>query len=264
LSGSGRKAVPELPGDECHVWWAALTNCASWHTRLLDATESGRYRSYRRAADRDRFTVGVTLTRLVLGAHLGIPPDSVPLDRTCASCGGQHGRPRLATGAPVDFSVSHSADMIGLAIARSLDGAGATRQVGLDVELIDSATADEAPLDLVLSPAERRSYHQLDPTARARAFFRYWVRKEALLKATGDGLRVPMTQLTMSAPDQPPRLADWEGRPGYPALVSMRDLIARPSYMAALAIVGRDAAVICHDAADLMSSDDFLRLRPSE
>ena len=253
-----------MRSDECHVWWAALTQGADWHTRLLDATESARRGSYVRAADRDRFTVGVTLTRLVLGAHLGVRPDRVPLDRTCPHCARPHGRPRLAADSSLDFSVSHSGDVVGLAIATSVAAGGATRRVGLDVELIDGATADDAPADLVLSASERLSYDHLDAAARPTAFFRYWVRKEALLKATGDGLRVPMTQLTMSAPGQPPRLAEWRGRPGYPALVSMHDLVATPGYLAALALFGGDASVICHDATDLMRSDDFLRLHPSE
>jgi 4'-phosphopantetheinyl transferase len=250
--------MPELRDDECHVWWADLTHCAAWHTRLLDATESARHRSYRRPADRDRFTVGVALTRLVLGAHLGVPPDGVPIDRTCARCGAAHGRPRLATGAAVDFSVSHSGDVIALAITATLAGGGAGRRVGLDVELMDATTASEAPVDVVLSAAEHRSYGTLDAGARPAAFFRYWVRKEAVLKATGDGLAVPMTHLTMSAPDQPPRLAGWQGRPDFPALVSMHDLAARPGYLAALALVGSDAAVICHDAADLLNDQGSL------
>jgi 4'-phosphopantetheinyl transferase len=250
--------MSELRSDECHVWWAALIHCAGWHSRLLDATESVRHRSYRTAADRDRFTVGVALTRLVLGRYLGVPPDAVPIDRTCARCGGPHGRPRLATGAAIDFSVSHSGDVIGLAITRSLAGGGASRLVGLDVELISAATAKEAPVDVVLSAAEHLCYRKLDVAARSTAFFRYWVRKEALLKATGDGLAVPMTHLTMSAPDQPAQLAEWQGRPGYPALVSMHDLAARPGYVAALALVGRDAAVICHDAAELLHDQGML------
>jgi 4'-phosphopantetheinyl transferase len=258
VSGPKVEDVPELRDDECHVWWAGRTQCAGWHTRLLDATEAERRGGYRRAADRDRFTVGVALTRLVLGAQLGIPPASVPLDRTCAHCGGPHGRPRLATGEAVDFSVSHSGDVIGLAIARSQDGGGATRLVGLDVELMDPATAKEAPVDVVLSAPEHLSYRKLDAAARPAAFFRYWVRKEAVLKATGEGLRVPMTHLTMSAPDQPPWLAEWQGRPGYPAQVSMHDLRARPGYAAALALVGLDAIVIYRDAAGLMSDPGML------
>ena len=249
--------MPELHDDECHVWWATLTHCAAWHTRLLNPTETARLRSYRRPADRDRFTVGVALTRLVLGAQLGVAPEAVPIDRTCARCGAAHGRPHLATSAAIDFSVSHSGDVIALAITASEAG-GAGKRVGLDVELMDATTASEAPVDVVLSAAEHLSYRALDAAARPAAFYRYWVRKEAVLKATGDGLAVPMTHLTMSAPDQPPRLTAWQGRPDFPALVSMHDLAARPGYLAALALVGSDAAVICHDAADLLNDQGSL------
>jgi 4'-phosphopantetheinyl transferase len=253
------EASPVRPASECHVWWAALAQCSRWHARLLDPVETARRRGYLHAADRGRFTVGVALTRLVLGAQLGISPKSVPIDRTCARCGGPHGRPRLAADAGIDFSLSHSGDVIALAVASSADSDSSSgsdsfrRRVGLDVELVDGAARGDAPVDVALSAAEQLAYRTLDAAEQPTAFFRYWVRKEALLKATGDGLAVPMTQLTMSAPDQPPRLVSWQGRPGFPALVAMHDLRARPGYLAALAIIGRDATVIGHDAADLIA-----------
>jgi 4'-phosphopantetheinyl transferase len=254
-----------LAADECHVWWAAPTQCSRWHSELLDPIETARQRSYQHAADRDRFTVGVALTRLVLGPQLGVGPQSVPIDRTCARCGGPHGRPRLATGASIDFSLSHSGDVIALAVASSVDSDGSRdgdsnlgshrirRRVGIDVEQLDGPAGREAPADVALSATELLAYRTLDAAAQPAAFFRYWVRKEALLKATGDGLTVPMTRLTMTAPDQPPRLVSWRGRPGFAALVAMHDLRARPGYLAALAIIGRDVCVIGHDAAGLIA-----------
>jgi 4'-phosphopantetheinyl transferase len=242
--------VPELRTDECQVWWTSLAHCADWHTELLDQTERQRRRQYLRAADRDRFTMGAVLTRLVLAAQLGIHPASVPLDRTCARCGAPHGRPCLPAGAALDFSISHSGDLIALAVTRN--EAGARRAVGVDVEQISAAIAGEAPVDIALSPAEVVEFGQLSITARPMAFFRYWVRKEAVLKATGDGLRVPMTQLTLSGPDQPPRLIAWQGRPGFSGSVTIHDLEVKPGYAAALAIIGRDAVVSCHDAAVLV------------
>ena len=50
---------------------------------------------------------------------------------------------------------------------------------------------------------------RLTQEQRAARFFRYWVAKEAVLKATGDGLRTPMTALSMSPADEPPVLVDW-------------------------------------------------------
>jgi 4'-phosphopantetheinyl transferase len=245
-------AVPHLPrlrGDQCQVWWASIGSCADWHAGLLDQAERERRGQYVRAADRDRFTVGVALTRLVLAGQLGLEPAGIFLDRACARCGKPHGRPRLSMDAPLDFSVSHSGDLIALAITRHR--AGADRAVGVDVEAISAPIASEIPAD-VLSPAELLTFSRLGGPTRVRAFFRYWVRKEAVLKATGDGLRVPMAHLTLSGPDRPPRLAEWRGRPGFAAHVAIHDLNVRPGYASALAIVGPDAAVTCHDSAALL------------
>jgi len=250
LTGFRVQDVPELRKGECQVWWASLAHRADWHTELLDQTERQRRRQYLRAADRDIFTMGVALNRLVLAEQLGIHPASVPLDRTCARCGKPHGRPHLGTGAALDFSISHSGDLIALAVTRN--EAGARRAVGLDVEQISAAIAGQAPVDIALSPAELIEFRQLSITAQPMAFFRYWVRKEAVLKATGDGLRVPMTHLTLSGPDQPPRLTEWQGRPAFPDSVAIHDLKVKPGYAAALAIIGRDAVVACHDSAVLV------------
>lgn len=252
MSGLIAGNVPRLHDDECQVWWAALADRAHWQLGLFDQAERGRLRRYLRPADRDRFTVGVALTRLVLGAQLGIPPDRVPIDRRCARCGGAHGRPRLAQAPELDFSLSHSGAVIALAIARSRAGDRGPRAVGIDVELVAQAVAAEAPVDIVLSQAERIAFRRLDASVKPVAFFRYWVRKEAVLKATGDGLAVPMTRLTVSGPDQPPRLAAWEGRPSFPAAVALHDLHAGSGYAAALAIVGQDCAVSSHDASGLV------------
>jgi 4'-phosphopantetheinyl transferase len=244
--------MPGLGTDDCQVWWASLADCADWHAKLLDQAERRRRERYLRAADRDRFTVGVALTRLILAGLLGIAAADVPVDRTCARCGEPHGRPRLAIGAALDFSVSHSGDLIALAVTRDKAGDGMRRAVGVDVEQI-AHVPDGPPADAVLSPRERIAFDRLEAGTRTTAFFRYWVRKEALLKATGDGLAVAMTRLTVSAPDQPPRLVHWQGRPDLPAGASLHDLQARPGYAAALALVGHDAVVVCRDATELMT-----------
>jgi 4'-phosphopantetheinyl transferase len=245
-----------LGPDACQLWWASPAHRAEWHDGLLDQAEARRRDLYLSAADRDRFTVGAALTRLVLAGLLGVDPAGVPVRRTCAQCGDAHGRPRLATEA-IDFSISHSGDLIVLAVTRSQAADGASRTVGVDVERI-APGPDEELADVVLSAAERITFDRLEGSARTGAFFRYWVRKEALLKATGDGLAVPMKHLTMSGPDQPPRLAHWLRRPDLAAGVSTHDLHAGPGYVAALAFVGRDATVTCHDAGHLLGQPSSL------
>jgi 4'-phosphopantetheinyl transferase len=244
-------AVPELGPDSCQVWSARLADYADWHRRLLSDAERERGDRYLRDSDRHRFTLGAAVTRLVIAAHMSVAPADVRLDRSCPRCGEQHGRPRPADGADLDVSVSHSAELVAVAVTRVSAGGLARRSVGVDVEREVPLAGQELD-DIVLSPAERLAFDALDGQARQQAFFRYWVRKEAVLKATGDGLAVSPAELTVSAPDQPPRLCDWRARPGLVGRVWMHDLDAPPGYAASLALVGRDAVVLECDAAALM------------
>jgi len=213
--------------------------------RLLDPVERERRAAYRERADRDRFTIGVAVSRVVLGAHLGVAPERVSIDRTCPQCGRPDGRPRLADEAGVRFSVSHSGDLVVVAFA--VDGA-----VGVDVERWDPLRGPEvAPV--ILSPAERADFDALPTADQSRAFFRYWVRKEAVLKATGDGLGVQLRDLTLSASDQPPRLVDWAGRPELPARVYLVDLPRDPGYAASLAFVDGSPEVHEFDADGVLN-----------
>jgi hypothetical protein len=98
------------------------------------------------------------------------------VDRSCPSCGRHHGRPRLPGTGP-DVSISHS----GATVAVAVSTAGA---VGVDVQQVaDDSVHDLSPL--VLAESEARH------VVVARDFFIYWTRKEALVKATGDGVAVP-------------------------------------------------------------------------
>jgi 4'-phosphopantetheinyl transferase len=238
--------VPPLGPAGCQVWWARLTDCRPAHQRLLDHVETDRRAAYRLPADQDRFTLGVVLIRTVLAAQLGMAPKRLQLDRFCPDCGRPHGRPRLDSGEAqqISFSISHSGDLVGAAFA----GAPA---VGLDVEQVIAPRA-EGLAEVVLSPAEREAYDRTAPARRGSDFFRYWVRKEAVLKATGDGLRVPLRDLTVSPADQAPRLVEWVGRPDVPARLTLYDLDGDPDHTASLAVIGGHPAVREYDAGTLI------------
>jgi uncharacterized glyoxalase superfamily protein PhnB len=88
---------------------------------------------------------------------------------------------------------------------------------------------------------------------RAAAFVRYWVRKEAVLKATGHGLSVPPRRLTVSPPDAPAALLSWTGRPTPHLPVHLVDLPAPEGYAAGLASLGRPVRATRHDADALLA-----------
>jgi 4'-phosphopantetheinyl transferase len=226
----------------CDVWWATLSDVRPGHVALLDDVEHARRERYLRTEDRDRFTLGVAVSRLVLGPILGLPPERVPLNRDCPDCGKPHGRPVVAGGP--QLSVSHSGDRVAVAFA-------AAGPVGVDVEAI--RPLDEGIERHVLAPTE--SAAEASGGFDVGKLLSYWTRKEAIVKATGDGLRAPMRDITVSAPAEPPRLVAWPNRAEVADRITLHTLDPGPGYFACLALIDQpDAAVREHPAGDLLSA----------
>jgi 4'-phosphopantetheinyl transferase len=220
----------------CDVWWATLSDVRPEHASLLNSVERQRRERYLRAEDRDRFTLGVAMTRLALGPLLGVPPAKVPLTRACRDCGEPHGPPVVAGGP--HLSVSHSGDRVALAMS-------AGGPVGIDVEEC-SRQLDSSIERHVLAPEESTGPDAPDGMG---GIFMYWTRKEALVKATGDGLRAPMNEITVSPPSEPPRLLAWSGRADLVGRFSMYALDPGPGYAACLALIDQPGARIGERAA---------------
>lgn len=199
------------------------------HLALLSTAERTRYAAYRREEDRLRFLTGRVLAKTLIADRLGTTPADIEFDATCPDCGRQHGRPHLP-GTALTFSISHSGQRIGVA----LTSGGA---VGLDVEET-SRNPQESLISYVLNDTELAALRDLSPTARSEAFLTYWTRKEAVMKATGLGLRLPLRDLVLSGPDQHPQLLVSEHDALSPETTSMADLGPGPGYRAAVAILG--------------------------
>jgi 4'-phosphopantetheinyl transferase len=223
---------------QCLVLWGVLGDVRPGLERLLNEVEVGRRERYVREADRDRFTLGVALTRLAVGRWLGVAPEKVPVSRACDGCGEPHGRPVIEGGPRV--SVSHSGDRVALALSE-FGG------VGVDVEARQRVIKDEVA-EILLGAAEAAELGRYGGD-RQDALFGYWTRKEAVLKATGDGLRVPLRSLRLSGPEEPPRLVAWEGRPEMPGRITMRTVDPGPGYAAALALIDQPEVTVREEPA---------------
>ena len=215
--------------SRCTVWWAAplAPEAAPALVGLLDDHERERLVRFRRPDDRARYLAAHALARLVLGPLVGSAAERLAFDRTCR-CGAPHGKPVLPGGP--GFSLTHAGDLVGVAVRR--DG-----PVGLDVEQA-RAVADLAALaGHVRSPVES-ARGGVDP----EAFFRTWTRKEALVKATGEGLSAPMTAITLA--EDRPEVQRWTG-PGAPdGPMWLRDLTPAADHPAAVAGPGEHAPQI--------------------
>jgi 4'-phosphopantetheinyl transferase len=214
-----------LDGGECHIWWADPRLAGEHDLEVLDAGERIRYAGYRDAADRRRFLAGRALLRRVAAGYLGVLPQRVPLTAHCPDCCRPHGRPALP-GSGIEVSIAHSGDRVAVAATRA-------GPVGIDVEFIDPLMGVNDLIPRVLAPEERQ-FPSLGTPAR---FYRMWTRKEAVLKATGDGLRVPLSHVAVSAPDASPRLIRLPGVRARAEDFVLTDLEVPTGYVAAAAVI---------------------------
>jgi 4'-phosphopantetheinyl transferase len=218
----------------CVVWWAPLDLYRDHHADLLSVDERARAARLRRPDDARRLILAAAVLRSAVGAITGTPPDAVTIDRTCTRCGQPHGRPTLP-GTGLHASVSHSGDRVAVALTTA-------GPVGVDVERI---------VDIDTEGMSRAVLHPGESAPTPDDFYVYWTRKEAVVKATGDGIGIGLAKVHVSAPDQPPALHAYPGRTGLAA--HLRDLSPGPGYKAALAVlVDRPVPADERSAAELL------------
>jgi 4'-phosphopantetheinyl transferase len=227
-----------LPEGEVHVWRASLPACASALPALrylLSAAERARADRFHFEVDRTRHTIGRALTRLLLGRCLGVAARSLTFEYSRLD------KPMLPGSSPLRFNVSHSGDIVLVALARG-------RELGVDVERIrpDFATMEVA--DRYFSVGECRELASLAGEGRSNAFFACWSRKEAYIKARGDGLTLPLDQFDVAfLPGATPRLIATRHDPPDVARWSLRDLDVGPGYRGALVAEGSDLRLALWD-----------------
>jgi 4'-phosphopantetheinyl transferase len=231
---------------EVCVAWAAPT-ASPRLVRLLDEVERWRLERFRSVGDRERFVAAHALLRIVLARQLGCSPGQVALDLTCAGCGGPHGAPRPADPSlarALHLSLTHAGRRVAVAVST-------TGPVGVDVD-VESAAAFPGFDDVALDQAERSAIARLAPADRPRARVTAWVRKEAVLKATGHGLTVPPDEVVVSMLGDPARLIAWRGGPQEP--VHLQDVdVAAPDHRACVAVVAARSPEV-----DVRQGDDLL------
>jgi len=184
---------PAIPRDAILCVGLQLDADAAWMPAVLPfvvAEERRRAQRFARTIDAIRHLVGRALVRRVLQLSRG---GALPGDFAVAP----QGKPAVP-GEDVDFSISHSGDMVWAAFCR-----GAA--VGIDVEETRDIP-DVADLACQFHPDEAAAIRAHPDAARTAAFYRCWTRKEAFLKATGEGLNRPLDSFRV---DVGPNVGGW-------------------------------------------------------
>jgi 4'-phosphopantetheinyl transferase len=161
----------------------------------LSPAEHVRRERFGTAALRERYVAGRGTLRALLATALRTEPAAVAIVR------GERGRPHLdGPAANLDFNVSHTR---GIALIGILRQRHPRARIGVDIEHDDRAVAADRLAARYLTPGERDRLAGLDSDQRRRRFIRLWTAKEAMSKATGDGLRAPMGKLDVAFEPEP-------------------------------------------------------------
>ena len=222
-----------LPDGEVHVWRATLARSPVELARLsalLDDEERSRAGRFRFPVHRDRFVAGRGVQREILARYLGADPAALRWRQAA------HGKPELdgpAAAGGLRFNVSNAEDGLLVAVARG-------RELGVDLEPLRPMPDGAEIARRFFSAPEIEVFDAIPTEGRDLAFFTCWTRKEAFIKAVGEGLSMPLDRFDVTlAPGEPARLLRTRG--GDPAEVerwTLRELDAGPEWVAALAVEG--------------------------
>ncbi len=226
-----------LEKEEVHLWRAGLRRdnetISEWKN-LLCQEELARAARFRVEDARRRFIAGRAILRLLLGRYLRRDPAEILLRYQ------PHGKPYLAGGAggfDLRFNLSHSNELALYAFARE-------REIGVDLEQIRTDRDHDLLAARFFSPEENAALATLPPEGRRDAFFRCWTRKEAYLKARGEGLSIPLAGFSVSA-GQTAALLNVDFAPEETGRWSLISIDSIPGYAAALAVEGRPPGLRC-------------------
>jgi 4'-phosphopantetheinyl transferase len=169
--------LPPLEADEVHLWRIDLADAAGLagrYTSLLSVSEQADANRRRVGQVRDHFILGRACSRVLIGSALGMSSSKINIVKG------------------ISFNLAHSKDTLLIAFRRQ-------GSVGVDVEYFDRSIDI---MEVALANFTENESNSLaaiaDPQARLTAFYSYWTRKEAVGKADGRGLLVPLASFDVS------------------------------------------------------------------
>lgn len=218
-------ADPIMDREGLDLWRIAIdfspTNRLDSLLALLSAEERARAGRFTAADARTRFITVRAALRDILSRYLASDRLDVPFSS------GPHGKPALA-GSDLAFNLAHSGGMALVGVARGTE-------IGVDIEKIREGRDLENIAARFFSLAEESALARLSEEEYLPAFYRCWSRKEAVIKALGEGLACPLHSFDVSIGDHDPRLIEFR-RPGIDAgRWTMLQVDLHPGYAAAAA-----------------------------
>jgi 4'-phosphopantetheinyl transferase len=216
----------EMRAHDVHVWTlhtSASEAIAARFDPVLAPDERERAMRLRFEHLRHSFVITRGVLRCLLARYMSLHPAAIRFKY------GSKGKPALASAAGIEFNATHSGGSALFAFAMGC-------RVGVDLELMRPIAGSQDIADRFFCPEEAEEIRSLPPSQRDRAFFRCWTRKEAYIKAIGDGLSAPLNgfRVTLRA-EEPARLVHIGHDTDAGQAWTLHDLGSDADYAAALA-----------------------------
>jgi 4'-phosphopantetheinyl transferase len=226
-----------LANHEVHVWASSLAADAeaiATYTSALSSDEIERVARFRFELHRNRFITGRGWLRTVLARYLDRQPGELRFEYN------ENGKPSLhGSELAFHFNLAHCGDLAVLAITRAAE-------VGVDVERVRPLKDADDIADRFFSPTESDGLKALTAAEKPAAFFNLWTRKEAWLKATGEGLSDSLNQVEVSfLPRDKAQLVRLFGKTAQIDQWTLRELAPVAEFTGAVVVQAPNLAVRC-------------------
>ncbi len=233
------RQLDPLTGRDVHLWVARLEaseNNFGLAFSWLSPDEVERADRFRFERHRSAFVLGRAVLRALIAGYLRMTPEEVSF--TC----GPKGKPALA-GAELSFNVSNSGDLAAYAFTLGCE-------LGVDVEHRRRLLEIEGIARRFFASDEVIELMALSESERPEGFFNCWTRKEAYIKAVGDGLSVPLDSFRVTLePGVPARMVSLDGSAAAAERWTMHTFTPAPDFAGAIAYQDRERPLIVHPLA---------------
>lgn len=237
---TGRELVLKQGG--VHMWRAGLEideSLIAYYFQILSPDEVIRAERYYSMKDKRHFIAARGMLRHLLGRYLNLKQNEI-----CFSYGA-YGKPFIAGDQNPEglcFNVSHSHGLSVIAIGHGIE-------TGVDIEMIRSDIDIMEIAGTFFPHAEAMRLRSMTEAGRAAAFFQYWTRKEAYLKAIGRGLSVDLKEIDVF--NGPAAFLDSSDLHGVICRWSLFESTQTAGYACALVTKGEPASLEYFDYPDL-------------
>lgn len=216
----------DLTAGVIHLWRIPLDDAANrlseWNA-LLSPDEAARAAAFYFERDRLRYATGRGILRTLLGRYI----DQRPRDLVFSY--NPQGKPALRDHSQLQFNLAHSNVVAVLAI-------GLGQPLGVDIEHLRTIDDIDSLARNTFSPRENAEFVRVPAYEKVQAFFNCWTRKEAYIKAIGEGLSHPLDSFDVSLlPGETARVVQVAGQPEAARQWTLYDIPLSTEYIGALA-----------------------------